>query len=57
MVVLGEIATQFAPRAVRPLPPTPGAPVDLAALLREVGFHDIQSLDEVEDFTFTDGDE
>ena len=53
----GEIAAQFAPRAVRPLPPTPGAPVDLAALLREVGFHGIQSLDEVEDFTFTDADE
>jgi ubiquinone/menaquinone biosynthesis C-methylase UbiE len=53
----GEIAAQFAPRAVRPLPPALRAPVDLAALLREVGFHDIRSLDEAEDFTFTDADE
>jgi O-methyltransferase / aklanonic acid methyltransferase len=53
----GELAAQFAPRAVRPLPPAPGSTVDLAVLLREVGFDDVRALDEVEGFAFTDADE
>jgi O-methyltransferase / aklanonic acid methyltransferase len=48
----GELLAQFAPRAIRPLPPMPGPPPDLAEVLGAVGFENVRSLDEVEDFSF-----
>ena len=52
----GELFAEFAPRAVRSLPPATGPPVDLAAILHEAGFTDIRTLDETEDFAFADAD-
>ncbi len=53
---MGELAAQFAARAVRPLPPLPAPPPDLGALLRDVGLADVTVIDEVEDFAFANAD-
>jgi ubiquinone/menaquinone biosynthesis C-methylase UbiE len=52
----GELITQFAPRAIRPLPPMPGPPLDLAEVLGDVGFEQVRSVDEVEAFVFANTD-
>jgi ubiquinone/menaquinone biosynthesis C-methylase UbiE len=52
----GELLSEFAPRAIRPLPPAPGPPLDLAQVLGDVGFEKIRSLDEIEDFSFANAD-
>jgi O-methyltransferase/aklanonic acid methyltransferase len=48
----GELIAQFAPRAARPLPPPPGPPLDLDALLQDAGLDEIRTVDETEGFTF-----
>jgi O-methyltransferase/aklanonic acid methyltransferase len=52
----GELIGQFAGRADRPLPPPPGPPPDLAALLRDGGLEDVRTVDETEDFVFPNSD-
>lgn len=53
----GELMMQFAPRAVRPLPPSPqSTPPDLAVLFSNAGLDDTRLIDEIEEFAFAGTD-
>jgi O-methyltransferase/aklanonic acid methyltransferase len=52
----GELLRDFAPRAARRLPPPPEPAPDLAAMLREAGFAQVQQVEEAASFVF-DGPE
>lgn len=53
----GELMMQFAPRAVRPLPPPPqSTSPDLAVLFGNAGLDDTRIVDEIEEFAFAGTD-
>lgn len=49
---MGELVFQFIGRVVGPLPPPPGPPLDLVAILQDAGLFAVRIADESEDFTF-----
>jgi O-methyltransferase/aklanonic acid methyltransferase len=51
-----DLVTQFLPRAVGPLPPPPGPPLELALLLSEAGFADVVQYEESGSFRLPDAE-